>query len=410
MRFIDSLYGEIDVDISPQLLRLPEVQRLREVRLCNVNSPYIPGGANLNRFEHAIGTYYLAQKYCEKFRIMGQERRVFLASALIHDIITPPFGHSLEYVFSSYGKTAYEHANLQTFLNAKSVQEDRKFFMGMKSPVKRGEAPFDNAEVLSFLSGGHEFSRVLSGDIDLDNVDNVFRFAFHIGIDFNRRVPLKVAMALRYSDGHLIASEKDFPLFCEWFRVRRVLYRYLLENEGEFVAKALLERIFIDLIEADVLDIQDWVRTDAEFVQFVRDDIDVPNEAKALMARYMTMDFPQNSRIAYTNDMNNMKLFELSKVEFINRAYVDHGVFFHVIKDVNKTCRPIRVKSAETGLLHVLGGADDRYLLGAFSDAATAKAAGAFDAVFGALKDEFGVVVGVINKDEVRKNDQFSLF
>ena len=57
----DALYGKID--FSPFVYRCmltPEVQRLREVRLCNINSLFITGSANTNRFEHSVGTAYLA--------------------------------------------------------------------------------------------------------------------------------------------------------------------------------------------------------------------------------------------------------------------------------------------------------------------------------------------------------------
>jgi HD superfamily phosphohydrolase len=62
MYIFDALYGKIE--FAPSINRCmmsPEVQRLREVRLCNINSLCITGSANTNRFEHSVGTAYLAQ-------------------------------------------------------------------------------------------------------------------------------------------------------------------------------------------------------------------------------------------------------------------------------------------------------------------------------------------------------------
>ena len=58
----DALYGAINLpDFIWDIISCPELQRLREVRLCNINSLCLTGGANINRYEHAIGTCYLAK-------------------------------------------------------------------------------------------------------------------------------------------------------------------------------------------------------------------------------------------------------------------------------------------------------------------------------------------------------------
>jgi hypothetical protein len=42
------------------LIEQPEMQRLRDVRLSNINSGTLTGAANISRFEHSIGTALLA--------------------------------------------------------------------------------------------------------------------------------------------------------------------------------------------------------------------------------------------------------------------------------------------------------------------------------------------------------------
>ena len=61
MYILDPLYGKIEFSqLIYKCMLSPEVQRLREVRLCNINSLCITGSANINRFEHSVGTAYLA--------------------------------------------------------------------------------------------------------------------------------------------------------------------------------------------------------------------------------------------------------------------------------------------------------------------------------------------------------------
>ena len=54
MYIYDCLYGKIEFDdIIYKCMLKPEMQRLREVRLGNINSLLLTGSANCNREEHS---------------------------------------------------------------------------------------------------------------------------------------------------------------------------------------------------------------------------------------------------------------------------------------------------------------------------------------------------------------------
>lgn len=60
---LDPLYGTRELPGAVWDAALTtEVQRLREVRMCNINSLTLLGAASVNRFEHSIGTALLAQE------------------------------------------------------------------------------------------------------------------------------------------------------------------------------------------------------------------------------------------------------------------------------------------------------------------------------------------------------------
>ena len=78
----DSLYGAIySSRIRMKVIFTPEVKRLRELRLCNINSYVWSGGANINRFEHTIGTCHLALTNLEngKYDLSPHEKKLFAA-------------------------------------------------------------------------------------------------------------------------------------------------------------------------------------------------------------------------------------------------------------------------------------------------------------------------------------------
>ena len=406
MKFIDTLYGEIDLNIARSVLNIPELQRLREVRLCNVNSPYITGGTNLNRFEHAIGTAFLAQELSALLGIDDQEKNNFIIGATLHDIVTPPFGHSLEYLFDALGKTMYEHSQLDTLFSGKTVQYSRPYYLGVKSTLRHKSDIIDIRKVYKLIKGESFLSKYLINPIDIDNIDNVFRFAFHIGISVDKDLPLKLAKSLKYDGNKLVVTEDNYDLFNQWFNVRALLYKYLLENNGEFIAKALLERVFIELINDDIINEFDWILTDFEFVQkAIHSKNLVANEC---IKRYMLMDFPKYQKIFQVHNYESIDILQKNKIEIVD-TFFKNNVFLHFIRDVNKTKRVLHaVLSDNNGhLLHdiEIGSPKDRYLIGFFSD--NRKSLEKEIERFGI---EFEIKLVDISDDTIKEQTQISLF
>lgn len=421
MKFRDALYGDIDIQVPSKLLTLPEVQRLREVRLCNINSPYITGGANINRFEHAIGTCFLAQEYC-KTHFINNDKEDFYAAALIHDIITPPFGHSLEYIFTALGADDYYlHANLELYLDGKTVQQDRPFFLGKKSPIKRKEAPLDVKKVKEIISHNHLLSETLDNRIDIDNIDNVFRLAYHIGFKFDPNIPVNLARNLPYKDSRFCVSQKAISLYQAWYELRRDLYTLLLESPGEFAAKALLERAIINLISCKLLAPTDWIKTDSEFVHWILNLSDeelgnsqspVLNDAKEKIRQFMLMELPEYYWIFETNCIEEMELFATIQYSCINQIYDESKILLHVIRDVDKTYRPLQLTTKENKKPITIGKKCDRYLLGFFS---TKNKADYIKKIIQKFEVEYGVKVRTLDSSEEPRSatdniKQYTLF
>src|SRR6266850_1358743 len=63
-RIWDPLYGLLALSpLERKFAFAPEVQRLRQVRLCNIDSLLIPGAAHVSRFEHGMGVLRLANEW-----------------------------------------------------------------------------------------------------------------------------------------------------------------------------------------------------------------------------------------------------------------------------------------------------------------------------------------------------------
>lgn len=273
----DALYGKIYLDpIIWEIFSMPELQRLREVRLCNINSLCLTGGANINRFEHAIGTLYLAQRCIEKIPLVTKrEKRNFLFAALLHDAANAAFGHSLEYILAQddYNpekgfKDALQGRNKKESFTYKNHAHEVYYF-GLQRKLGTIINDDDFEEVAKIVRGEGKFGALISGSIDLDNIDNIYRLSYHLGLIGKTDTPIKLAESMWTESEELVVNNLVKPLIEEWYKVRKNLYLLLLENPEEFSAKCMLTEA-VELARIESLEnkeaIFSWNQTDMEIL------------------------------------------------------------------------------------------------------------------------------------------------
>ena len=122
---------ELDIISTWEMLRLRYVRQLGPAHL-------VYPGATHTRFEHCIGTNFLAQKairvvnYCddpdtacfEPFSRLLEDyhQKLFRAAALLHDVGHPPTSHTIEYALESW--IGLDHLDLGEFLILNSSLTD----------------------------------------------------------------------------------------------------------------------------------------------------------------------------------------------------------------------------------------------------------------------------------------------
>lgn len=281
----DALYGKID--FSPLVYKCmlsPEVQRLREVRLCNINSLCITGSSNTNRFEHSVGTAYLAAINIEAtsqkhLKLTKKEKETFIIAALLHDVANGPFGHSYEYIMEKKG-----------FIPEQGLSDVLGDVVSTGTGVHKNSSPFETIffgklraltsllnssqkeEVSQIIAGCHPLSKLISDSIDLDNIDNVFRMAYHMGFNFRREAPRKLAESMFIENGSVVFLQEAKTYLEEWYSVRQRVYKFLLLNPQEFAGKYMLTEAMDILFEcisqgkAEGRDIK-WNYTDYQLME-----------------------------------------------------------------------------------------------------------------------------------------------
>ncbi len=267
----DPIYGTFKIPKHLMgLLSTPEVRRLSQVRLSNCLSPSLATLGELRRYSHTLGVLYLSlQNGLNGFS--DRERRAFHASVLLHDVGTPPFGHSFEY------ETGWDHeAVIKAILRGHAVPENKahQIFGGRSIRFERelSRVKISLTLVQEILKGHHPLSSLLFGVIDLDNVDNVARMSWALGLPYKFVSALELAKRISVRNDHsLTLSEKrGRDLVDEWAEARRRCYEIILFDEQNVAAQAVLSDTMRLALEKNILTEDDWDLTDEELLFLLR--------------------------------------------------------------------------------------------------------------------------------------------
>jgi len=175
---------ELDVISTWEMLRLRYVRQLGPAHL-------VYPGATHTRFEHCLGTNFLAQKsirvvnYCDDldeacFAPLSQlldeyHQKLLRAGALLHDVGHPPTSHTIEFALHAWA--GLDHLDLGTFLILNSSLNDTL-----------SQNDIDPKDVVSILKRQSEgpiknlLSEFLDHPLDIDKTDYLIRDAHFSGV------------------------------------------------------------------------------------------------------------------------------------------------------------------------------------------------------------------------------------
>lgn len=284
--FLDPLYGEIGLpEKLSRLVWSPMMQRLRFVRLSNIESLDFSGIANISRWEHSLGTAYLASRACLRLGLGERESLIFCAAALIHDAGITPFGHLLEEALA-YSGVPFDHETIWGRL----LEGDGNLLGGVGAQVFEGRtsglkewarsvfgrtAETSLAEIVAMVAGKGRLARLIAGSLDVDNLDNVPRMLYHMGFPEFRDSGIHVVRAL-LPEHSGISQEvgiraSEIHRVVDWLKGRSALYARLMPAPRDLAAKIMLLSASLDAIESRDLSPEDaWRFCDEDLVRTLK--------------------------------------------------------------------------------------------------------------------------------------------
>lgn len=384
-RVYDPLYGVTTFsDLEFQLLKTPEIQRLRYVRMCNINSLLVTGASEISRFEHVIGTLRLAKEWLSKngMDMSTDQQEIFLSAALLHDFQTGPFGHSLQYVLE-------DNESDQEFIHENISHGSRlKYHQTTDANAVFSGRPFASKDILGsrwntvadLIRGKGSLGKLIAGTIDIDNIDNVVRLAYHVGIASSEDAKLAIQLAtdLHPTELTLEISRSSIPLIQRWQSIRRRLYELLLLDWAEFSAKAMLTRAMDLSIALDIVGADCWIKTDLELLNYLETKSTGEAQYVGILVKKIKCGDLYNpiyigtssSTEMYTNFSNYKSKCEIESQLtdiILKKTNKKINLLIHPILDVKKTDRSIDVTLKENKEKVTIGSNSRQLLIGIFS-------------------------------------------
>ena len=165
----DPVHGYVEVeDYLLPLLDSPPLQRLRYIKQLGFSYLVYPG-ANHTRFEHSLGTMFLADVASRRFGLPDDERKLVTTAALLHDIGHGPFSHASEPLMEDCLHRSHD---------------DIGSVMDTTLKESLDETGIDAAELCSVVAGKHPLSGIIHGELDVDRMDYLLRDAYYTGAPY----------------------------------------------------------------------------------------------------------------------------------------------------------------------------------------------------------------------------------
>ncbi len=239
----DSVHGIIP--IPPwvvEIIDTPQFQRLRRIKQLGFANLVYPG-ANHTRFEHSLGTYFIASRLVQRLEADEHLKIELIASALLHDICHPPFSHSGDRIVREYLRTTHE--NIGKFLRKTEIEE---VLDSLGLSLKR---------ITAHVTGKSGYN-LINGEIDVDRMDYLVRDSHYTGVAYGVFDISRLLETLKFEGGRVVIDSKGLKaaeslLISRFMMYPTVYYHHVCRIAKKMYEKALEQSLLDGNLKAEDL-------------------------------------------------------------------------------------------------------------------------------------------------------------
>lgn len=310
----DPIHGYIEIQPSiEKLLDTKLVQRLRDVKQLGWTNLAYPG-ANHTRFEHSLGTYYLAGRLASG--LDPQERAEIEVAALLHDIGHGPYSHDCEDVIERY--TRRDHADVKFLLDRPEITAILE---------EQGMKP---ATIAAHIKGETRIGQIVNGTLDVDRMDYILRDAYYTGVSYGIVDVEHLLRHLGFHDNSLVLYQRGLKSAEALLMSRFLMYPSVYNHHVGRIAGAMFVNALETAIDSGALNpFEMQLLDDYEINVLMRKMEGYPGEIirrlnqRELFKRalYVGFDSVDRSIVRYTNARREIEA-DIARIAGIDKGYV----------------------------------------------------------------------------------------
>lgn len=253
MKFIrDSVHGNLQLEeFEVRLTDSPEIQRLRRIKQLGFTYLVYPG-ANHSRFEHSIGTMYLASRLSRNLQLDDDTQTLIRSCAILHDAGHGPFSHVSEGVLDS------SHEELTSKLIKESQLGD---ILSEKFSIK---------EILKVINGEGPLGQIISGELDVDRMDYLLRDSYYTGVAYGVIDVERLIYNMKL-DGGLLLRSKGVQAAESMLLARYFMYPSVYQHHTTRIVNSMFRRCLKKLLEKKIVNAHEIYKyDDADIISAAR--------------------------------------------------------------------------------------------------------------------------------------------
>lgn len=236
--------------------------------------------------------------------------------------------------------------------------------------------------VMSIVRAEHPLSRLVFGSIDFDNIDNVARMNWMLGLGVDKAKLMRLAETLGASrDVGLVLPEQRREDLQYWLSLRRQAYQILVFDAPTVAAQAVLSKALRIGLERGDLALEDWLYSDYQMIEALR-------ESSTVTKRMLDSDFigrlPGMCLLHHFCDVTH-PIFDTPRdaivtlvEDFLSRQRIGGRCYGYSFRDRGAFSKEVRALDPTTGAPWSLGERSDSLIVYGFSSKRAGEA-GALD-------------------------------
>mgnify|MGYP000305321635 CR=1 FL=1 len=223
MKIFDQIYGEYELpEYVGAVAQTDLCVRARKLTQDSVPNYLLTRGPVPSRFEHGLGVAHLADIVVRCNPGLEKYAKELIIASLLHDAGNPPCSHLFENLLEARSGHRGE-SHLGELLRGSETEQVMKAY-GINADL-----------VVKIVTGTSKpLSDVLSGSMDLDNIDNTARHTHHTG-GTSFHDPEILAAAFLYSEQGWRLQPGSETLVQQWRATRRFIYGWLNSDQHALV-------------------------------------------------------------------------------------------------------------------------------------------------------------------------------